>query len=62
MGRDADKADSGRDERADACAARIVAQTEKLEPFAEQSARRRVGKVIGNAALKAKPRRKPRSS
>ena len=60
MGRDSDSADrSGRGKRADECAARIVAQTEKLEPFAEQSARRRVGKVIGTAALKPKsPRRK----
>ena len=64
MARDADRADrSGRCDRADACAAHIVEQTEKLEPFAEQAARRRVGKVIGTAALKPKsPKRKPRSS
>jgi hypothetical protein len=55
-----DKADrSGRRERADECAARIVEQTEKLEPFADSSAQLRVGKVIGTAALKS-PRRKPR--
>ena len=61
MGRDLDPADSGADERADECAARIVAQTEKLEPFAEPSARRRAGKVIGTAALKKPPGRKPRA-
>ena len=59
-----DKADrSGRRDRADECAARMVEQTEKLEPFAESSAQLRVGKVIGTAALKPKPHgRKPRSS
>ena len=60
MGRDTDRADrSGRRERADECAARIVEQTEKLEPFADSSAQLRVGKVIGTAALKSPPR-KPR--
>ena len=71
MGRDSDRADrSGRRDRADECVARIVEQTEKLEPFAESSAQLRVGKVIGAAAQKPKSpgfrnrdtRRKPRSS
>jgi hypothetical protein len=62
MGRDADRADrSGRRDRADECAARMVEQTEKLEPFAESSARLRVGKVISTAAQKQKPSRKRKS-
>jgi len=63
MGRDSNSADrSGRRVRAEERAARIVEQTEKLEPFAESSAQLRVGKVIGSAALKPRSdRRKPRS-
>jgi hypothetical protein len=62
MADDADKADrSGRRDRVDKSTAGIVEQTEKLEPFAESSARLRVGKVISTAAQKPKPARKRKS-
>ena len=62
MAGDADKADrSGRRGRTGECAAGMVEQTEKLEPFAESSARLRVGKVISTAARKQKPARKRKS-
>jgi hypothetical protein len=62
MAGDTDKADrSGRRGRTDKCAAGIVEQTEKLEPFAESPARLRVGKVISTAAQKQKSLRKRKS-